>query len=1440
MARLSLCRPFLRIASLAAIFSFSCLTWVQGVDVTWKGTTNVWGTATNWTSDPTLPTASDRVIFGNAGASLSINTGEDRFVGGVLFNGSGSYAINVNVGVLYVGNQGIEVTSGTQNFNSGNVRLNAPGDTTILNNGTLNFNNGIMYHRTSGSGNKVLTFDGSGNTTVARFERRSNTYDMSLIKNGSGTLTISGSAAGPAGSNAAGAITGSTTINAGKVRINAEANLGGDAAAFNAGLLTLNGGTLGAFASFTIDDANRGVTLGSSGGTFDVETGFTLTVANVITGTGGLAKTGAGTLVLSGVNTYAGLTTVTAGILNVQGNSALGTADAGTVVSSGTTLQVQGNIDLGAEALTLSGVGVTGQAGALVNVSGTNIIGGALTLGADTTIASLAGQLNLTSTAAVVGNNSVLTLTGAGNGSLSGAMDASVKSLTKSGAGNWILNGANTYTGATTVTNGTLTIGSAGSLGNTEVTVQTGATFNVLGTTGTSEVSVQTGGTLAGSGTMGGAVTLVNGSTLSAGDSLVAGSTGTLSIGGGLSLANETSLNFNLGTDSDRVAVTGNLLLNGVLRIHQGVGFGEASSYTLFSYTGTLADAGLALAGPLSGYNYSITSGAGQVNLQVNQTGLQFWDGGNTSQNGSIDGGPGIWSNVAGNTNWTNGTGSTNAAWSAGQTAVFLGTPGDVQVADTIAVGGLQFGSSYNLVDAGGNVGKLAITAAATEVRVDPSITANIGVAITGTGGINKTSTGTLVLSAVSNYTGATTVREGTLKIGVNNALPTGTALTIGSDGLAAHLDASTASLTVGSLHVASNVSATSTVTIGAGQTLSVTGSGGFKVGVAGTYKVKTNATFSGGGSLVVNNTAANFEAGIQPNTSMTVGPGGDPTFDGASNANTTVVDMTGLSSVTANVNNFRVGFGMNNATTLNLSNTANSITANAIQISHSDGRNAQASTLFLGGGTNVLLTDNLEIGISKGVGTLKFLSAAGTVEIRGKSGAATNITLGATGDTITAAGPSGTLDLSGHMATVVANNLVMGSRTTTSGAATGVLNFGGGTFTVNNVDMGILTVGTSSTINTTLNISGGTFTVNAGGAFRMATFSSPAATGRVNATVNITGGTLVSNVDIVEVGGTNATTGNTNTVIKLDGGTLDMTGHNIGSAANTINTLTLASGTLKDTGEINGGAAISKTTTGMLVMQGNNAYSGATTVSAGTLLVNNTYTGTSSATGSNTVTVNGGTTFGGNGRVAGPVTVNTSATLAPGGNATTIANGVSGLNTDVGTLKIDNNLTVSTGANLALQIKTDGTHGLTVTRDAVTKMLTSVSGTSEDGGNDRLLITGDISLHSGAKITVTLAAGYNATSGSVFDLLDWASVNGGSAIDSAFYDFAGNGRRTGADNQAFGLILPDVTVLGSDYFWDVSRFGSSGTISLVPEPGRALLFMVGLGALLLPRRRRR
>ncbi len=930
---------------------------------------------------------------------------------------------------------------------------------------------------------------------------------------------------------------------------------------------------------------------------------------------------------------------------------------------------------------------------------------------------------------------------------------------------------------------------------------------------------------------------------------------------GGTLLLNSTSiLRFDLGTSSDLLVTNGALTLDGSVVVTPGTGF-TTGTYKLIDYNGAFTDNGLT-AQAVAGYDVSVAVDTTNqdVNLIVSAITALFWDGGDTTADGIVDGGNGVWTNA--NTNWTNADGSANSIWGASveKIAIFDGaTGGTVQVQDTVAVNGLQFGKSYTLAAAGGQI---QLTTPAAEVRVVNGATATIAAPVTGTGGINKTGEGTLVFTAAAGsntYSGATLVSAGTLKIGTTNTLPTGTVLTVGSSGpvgslgSVAALDMTEASQQVAAFNVSSNAPATqnSVVTIGAGQTLSVTGTAGMKIGIPNTLRTRTQAIFTGGGALVVSNTAANFEAGLGT-TSVNV-PGvttGTAPDDGA-NRNDIVANLGGLGSFTTNVNEFRVAYGLNANTVLTLSNTANDITANTVNLGNSAGLNGGNGSMVLGAGTNVITANTLNIGVSKGGFSVAFASitagSPGTVVMGGKTpGTGIDITLGATLGTSTGATPGGTLDLRGHIATITADDVVLGNRNVNNnGGATGILYFDGGTFTARTVDLGRISGngGTAATTVATrgrgdLTISGGTFTVSAGGSFTLATYSNTNGFGSTTGTLTISGGTLISNVDILEGGGAQATTTNTISTIALSGGTLDMTGKNIGDATNTINNLLLTAGTLKDVGQINGGADIAKTGTGTLVVQGDNGYTGNTAVSTGSLLVSSPEAGSGSATGSGSVSVASTATLGGNGRIAGNVTVLGGATLAPGGNAITIASSAPapGLGTDTGTLRLGGTLDVAANATLAFNLKTPGNHGLTATFDPVTNRLTSVSGTSLDGGNDRIVIAGVFTLDAASTISVTPGTGFTPGYQDTFDLLDWS----GAAIDLSYYD-DGDGLRTGgsADNAPWSLDLPDLTVYNTGWLWDVSQFGTTGVIAIVPEPSRGVLALLGVAALVLRRRRR-
>jgi autotransporter-associated beta strand protein len=144
-----------------------------------------------------------------------------------------------------------------------------------------------------------------------------------------------------------------------------------------------------------------------------------------------LTKAGAGTLTLSGTNTYTGATTVSAGTLKVTADDALGTTAAGTTVASGATLDFANVTYSTTEAVTVNG-------GTISTSTGTSSFAGAITLGAHSTFDVDGTQLT------VSGN----VTDGAGT-----------YNITKTGNGILVLsNTTNSYDGTTTISAGTLTV----------------------------------------------------------------------------------------------------------------------------------------------------------------------------------------------------------------------------------------------------------------------------------------------------------------------------------------------------------------------------------------------------------------------------------------------------------------------------------------------------------------------------------------------------------------------------------------------------------------------------------------------------------------------------------------------------------------------------------------------------------------------------------------------------------------------------------------------------------------------------------------------------------------------------------------------------------------------------------------------------------------------
>ncbi|EBC8211879.1 autotransporter outer membrane beta-barrel domain-containing protein [Salmonella enterica] len=334
------------------------------------------------------------------------------------------------------------------------------------------------------------------NTVLENVDANSGWNGQSLTKTGAGTLIL----------NAENTYTGSTTISGGTlVASNVEALGSGD----------------------VTDNATLEM---NTGGDF----------ANNIGGTGSVVKSGDETLTLSGANSYTGGTTISGGTLVASNVEALGTGD----VTDNATLELNTGGDFDNA---ISGSGQVVKSGdKTLTLSGINSYTGGTTISGGTLVASNVDALG----SGDVTDNATLELNTGGD--FDNAIGGT-GSVVKSGDKTLTLSGANSYTGGTTISGGTLVASNVEALGSGDVTdnatleLNTGGDFaNNIGGTGSVVKSGDKTLTLSGTNSYTGGTTI-------SGGTLVANNVEALGTG---DVTNNATLELNTGGDFDN-AISG-------------------------------------------------------------------------------------------------------------------------------------------------------------------------------------------------------------------------------------------------------------------------------------------------------------------------------------------------------------------------------------------------------------------------------------------------------------------------------------------------------------------------------------------------------------------------------------------------------------------------------------------------------------------------------------------------------------------------------------------------------------------------------------------------------------------------------------------------------------------------------------------------------------------
>ncbi|HHW9238765.1 TPA: autotransporter-associated beta strand repeat-containing protein [Salmonella enterica] len=699
-------------------------------------------------------------------ATLEMNTGGD-FDNAISGSGqvvkSGDETLTLSGANSYTG--GTTISGGT--LVASNVEALGSGD--VTDNATLELNTGGDFDNNIGgtgsvvkSGDKTLTLSGansytggttiSGGTLVATNVEALGSGDVTdnavlelntggdftnaisgsgqVVKSGDKTLTLSGANSYTGGTTISGGTlvasnvealgTGDITDNA-TLELNAGGdfanNIGGTGSVVKSGDKTL---TLSGSNTYTGGTTISGGTLVATNvealGTGNVTDNATLELstggdfANNIGGTGSVVKSGDETLTLSGANSYTGGTTISGGTLVASNVEALGTGD----VTDNATLELNtgGTFDNA-----ISGSGQVVKSGdETLTLSGTNTYSGGTLISGGTLVASNVEALGTGD----VTNDAVLELnTG---GTFDNAISGSGQ-VVKSGDKMLTLSGANSYSGGTLISDGTLVASNVEALGSGDVTndavleLNTGGTFdNVISGSGKVEKSGDDALTLSGSNTY-------TGGTLISGGTLVASNVEALGTG---DVTDNATLALNAGGDfTNNIGGTGRVEKSG----DQTLTLSGSNTYT----GGTLISSGTLVA-----------------------TSVDALGTGNVTNNATLA------LNTGGD--FINNIGGTGRVEKSGDDALTL-SGSNTYTGGTLISGGTLVANDVNALGTGDVTDNAALM-----LNTGGDFINNIG----GTGRVEKSGDDTLTLSGSNTYTGGTLISGGTLVANDVNALGTG------------------------------------------------------------------------------------------------------------------------------------------------------------------------------------------------------------------------------------------------------------------------------------------------------------------------------------------------------------------------------------------------------------------------------------------------------------------------------------------------------------------------------------------------------------------------------------------------------------------------------------------------------------------------------------------